>query len=178
MYGVLALVGGREPTPFFRVGIVVSIVANHISKSMFGMQLYSTKGLLGITRGVAPRSRPGGLLIKAAVLPFFGRFGTTAITNVRGAKKPRAQGSKRGAPKLNARAGGRPATLFEEVRMKFNWKKALPAFLTGGSWIVIAILWGFEVPMTFYGIIAPAVASILGIILGIIWTPPNPAPPA
>ena len=61
MYGVLALVGGREPTPFFRSGIVVSIVANHISKSMFGMQLYSTKGLLGITRGVAPRSRPGGL---------------------------------------------------------------------------------------------------------------------
>jgi hypothetical protein len=60
------------------------------------------------------------------------------------------------------------------MEKKFNWKKAIPAFLTAGSWVSIGIMWGFAVPMTFYNIVAPAIAGLVGLILGIIWTPPVP----
>jgi hypothetical protein len=54
---------------------------------------------------------------------------------------------------------------------KFNWKAAIPAFLTGASWVAVGIMWGFGVPMTMYNLIAPLLAQATGIILGIIWTP-------
>lgn len=54
---------------------------------------------------------------------------------------------------------------------KFNWKAAIPAFLTAASWVAVGIMWGFGVPMTFYNILAPLIAQATGIILGIIWTP-------
>jgi hypothetical protein len=54
---------------------------------------------------------------------------------------------------------------------KFNWKKFWPAFLTGASWMTLAILYGLGVPLTLYSLIAPLVAQATGIILGIIWTP-------
>jgi hypothetical protein len=56
--------------------------------------------------------------------------------------------------------------------MKFNWKKALPAFLTGGSFIAVGIMWGFGVAITLLRALLPAVAAAVGVILGVVWTPP------
>ena len=55
-----------------------------------------------------------------------------------------------------------------------KWKKAIPAFLTGGSFIVYGILYVFEVPVTTAGAVLPLIAMGVGIFLGITWTPPSP----
>ena len=54
-----------------------------------------------------------------------------------------------------------------------KWKKAIPAFLTGGSFIAVGILRVFEQPVTVVNTVTPLLAMAVGVFLGIVWTPPD-----
>jgi hypothetical protein len=55
-----------------------------------------------------------------------------------------------------------------------KWKKAIPAFLTSASWLVIGLQFVFE---TTWGVVPNILAIVsmgVGVFLGITWTPPDP----